>query len=79
MAGLPNVTGQFGHANGTTGGNAMGAISTIDAVGVGHSFTQSTVNNIQFYVINASLANPIYNNSTTVTPLSESVIFCISY
>ena len=29
--------------------------------------------------VNASLSNPIYGNSTAVTPLSQSALWCVKY
>lgn len=44
-------------------------------------FAASTNSSANSYEIglDASLSNSIYGSSTTVTPLSESCIFCISY
>lgn len=77
MAGLPNITGTLNTRFRGAFDNASGAISVYnnqpDYSGAG---MYSAYMNSSF---NASLSNPIYGSSITVTPLSMSCKFYISY
>ena len=90
MTGLPNITGRvesMGNSLTTqinidasfTATNAS-AIYTTDSEGKttgGAGLANATVTNS--FNIDASLSNPIYGNSDTVTPLSLSTKFFIKY
>ena len=86
MAGLPNITGRLpirhNIANKTWGQEAYGALK-VNTASVGTQAmgvpTDGAMTNVQQIQFNAGGSNTIYNASTTVTPLSESVVFCISY
>jgi len=78
VAGLPNITGSVGDFGGEqtiyTQRGAFRANKVLSDFG-GYGTTRASWN-IDF---NASNSNSIYGSSDTVTPLSESVVFCISY
>ena len=78
-AGLPNITGTFGYGqiDGGAKFNASGAFTaTKKDTNTGFGDGKFDCPQISF---NASRSNSIYGNSSTVSPLSESVVFCISY
>ena len=73
-AGLPNITGSFYAAtriNDTTGAFTRSSRPEGFNGLNNHSGTYNT--------FDASKSNSIYGSSETITPLSESVVFCISY
>ena len=77
MAGLPNITG-----SNTSGDWALGNADVwgcfYKASGGGDRPPYSSGGGYYHY-FDASRSSSIYGSSTTVTPLSESVIMCISY
>ena len=73
-AGMPNITGSFYAAtriNDTTGAFTRSSRPEGFNGLNNHSGTYNT--------FDASKSNSIYGSSETITPLSESVVFCISY
>ena len=79
MAGLPNIEGRIGGAYNYVFNDGMGALISCSLgntsnVNIGGS---TNINNGMDF--DASLSSSIYGSSETVTPLSESVIFCIRY
>ena len=74
-AGLPNITAAWSHCG---FGGANGAYK-----GTPYNSTTWATQNGGFQNIastfDASRCNLAYGNSETVTPLSESVVFCIKY
>ena len=72
-AGCPNITGRIGVES--TRENDTGAFyrGTFSQVGWQSSGGTTGTN------FDATRSSAIYGSSETVTPLSESVIFCISY
>ena len=74
-AGLPNITAAWSHCGfGGTNGAYEGVLydsKTWAQVNGGFQNILST--------FDASRCNPAYGNSETVTPLSESVVFCIKH
>lgn len=80
-AGLPNIAGSISRLGswGDPTSDRIGAFSGSS------SWFQGTISggNLAFYnntlSLNASLSNSVFGNSSTVTPLSESVVFCIKH
>ena len=73
VAGLPNITG------GVFGDAGFGAPDGCFHVGY-NPYRGTTSGNLSNKLnFDASLSSPIYGSSDTVTPLSESVKFLISY
>lgn len=85
MAGIPNILGDYykkGPAGGLYGGDETTANGAFSALYFAKGkIAKSSENSYgQYYVhFDASKSDTLYGNSSTVTPLSESVIFCISY
>ena len=71
MAGCPNITGSINAFQ----DNISGAFSKVNNYGV-YGGEATSHCNISF---DASRCSAVYGSSETVTPLSESVIMCISY
>lgn len=80
MAGLPNITGAVGAAGsgvfypGDNTGNCFYSTNDIGYCAYAVQGSGCTALNFE-----ASRCSSIYGSSETVTPLSESVVFCISY
>lgn len=81
-AGLPNITGQFGSysTNGIAESDALMAgafrIDSTNPKSRAFGAVGATSYPITF---NASLSNPVYDNSTIVTPLSLSTLPILKY
>lgn len=74
-AGLPSITGDA-NTNQETGHDPTGVFyrsGDYPVGGVNGTFYRSNL------FFDASLSNSIYGSSETVTPLSMSCVFCISY
>ena len=88
VAGIPNIDGTLGsiytrntEANYSGFKTYTGAFTSntkTAKIGYFHDTANGT-SGATVVNFNASSSNSIYGNSTTVTPLSESCIFCISY
>ena len=79
MAGIPNIVGTWTSmpVNNETG-DWSGAVYKVGKSGITNSFSGNSYNQSKAG-FQASKSNSIYGKSNTVTPLSESCIFCISY
>lgn len=89
MAGLPNITsnitsspygkpfvGQTGNANPTTtGAFVINNFIYRNQIPIGNGYGESAFE-LSF---NASLSNPTYGNSSTVTPTSQSTLYVMKY
>jgi len=84
-AGLPNITGMLGDAYGDSGAfyTLEGAFYGDHVNAMGRWHIDGVVQNNTFIGGNthfdASCSNPIYGNSTTVTPLTYTVRAYIAY
>ena len=84
MAGCPNITGTItakGNSSNEVFASATGAMSvggTTANWGIGQNdgVSGKAYGKVSF---DASRSSSIYGSSETITPLSESVIMCISY
>ena len=77
---MPNIIGSVRGGDTTSQGNTGGtSCFSGSTAGVEHYATSSSGSKIITIKFNASHSNSIYGSSEIVTPLSESVIFCISY
>ena len=80
-AGLPNITGSHGehdYGNGRLK-NSSGAFTLSSLSGEKSGNGWGGNDKFRTVNMNASLSSSIYGSSTTVTPLSESVIMCIKH
>ena len=77
VAGLPNITGSTRLYSYPAEEVDTGALYREDGAG----YVDNSIGQGKFYRVNfdASLSNPIYGNSDTVTPLSLSTKFFIKY
>lgn len=82
VAGLPNITGDLrgfsapGRTNSQFRTGAFKDISSPYAVAVWHAAAAAYQVDVGF---DASRSSSIYGSSATVTPLSQSVLWCVKY
>ena len=79
MAGIPNIEGSVGNYY-TALEEKDGCFANTKIVSKGSGWMTNATNTSYIPIIfDASLSNPIYGNSSTVTPLSLSSTFIIKY
>ena len=83
---MPNITGGFFPASGTNGvGSWLGVANTYGAFKKGTATASNTANNLggsstaNRTEFDASLSSSTYGSSETVTPLSQSTLWCMKY
>ena len=74
-AGLPNITGEFITKYSSTTAGAFKAAQVPDT----HGYTSFSGNEHQEITFDASRSSTVYGNSSAVTPLSESTLWCVKY
>ena len=75
-AGLPNITGSPNCTMGNASTGGSGALYTIVIAGSA-TFVEGAAPGVLSF--NASLSNPTYGNSDTVTPTSQSTLYILKY
>ena len=78
MAGLPNITGGFTLFQMLSNDYASGAFRVTKSNAPYGSRTSGTQRDESF-TLDASRSSSIYGSSATVTPLSQSVLWCVKY
>lgn len=86
---MPNITGGLDMGSGTAGAgkglafirtnSGAGALSTQNSGYYNLAGASGTSDWSRSFRLNASLSSPIHGNSTTVTPLSQSVLYILKY